>query len=203
MQPAVNLQEPTPPSSTIHCPCCGYDLSGLPADHRCPECGFGYQHRAVENLALGYADAKQRAYSRVARLCAAAAALNLVAVAPPTVMPGSAACLLFVVPVAALALTAYWARDLRGVISTFPRVVVVVLVLALRGLVPNIVPAILLAAGTLLLALATFEHTAQARRYPYAKLSLEEEWLHELKRYRKGAWAGIVAGFSSLMPTVV
>jgi hypothetical protein len=25
-----------------HCPICRYDLSGLPKDHRCPECGFEY-----------------------------------------------------------------------------------------------------------------------------------------------------------------
>jgi hypothetical protein len=25
-----------------HCPVCRYDLTGLPAEHRCPECGFRY-----------------------------------------------------------------------------------------------------------------------------------------------------------------
>lgn len=29
------------------CPNCGYDLSGLPAKHRCPECGFLYDPHAV------------------------------------------------------------------------------------------------------------------------------------------------------------
>lgn len=26
-----------------HCPVCRYDLTGLPKDHRCPECGFEYE----------------------------------------------------------------------------------------------------------------------------------------------------------------
>ena len=26
----------------IRCPKCGYDISGLPARHQCPECGFAY-----------------------------------------------------------------------------------------------------------------------------------------------------------------
>ncbi len=25
-----------------HCPCCKYDLTGLPEQHRCPECGYDY-----------------------------------------------------------------------------------------------------------------------------------------------------------------
>jgi hypothetical protein len=33
------------------CPACGYDLTGLPADHRCPECGRGYSHRPAEGTA--------------------------------------------------------------------------------------------------------------------------------------------------------
>jgi len=29
------------------CPCCGYDLSGLPAEHLCPECGFAYDPTVI------------------------------------------------------------------------------------------------------------------------------------------------------------
>lgn len=28
-----------------HCPACGYDLAGLPANHACPECAFEYDER--------------------------------------------------------------------------------------------------------------------------------------------------------------
>lgn len=38
-------------SSAIFCPQCGFDLSGLPDEHRCPECGFGYQREAIVELA--------------------------------------------------------------------------------------------------------------------------------------------------------
>lgn len=40
-----------PAATHIHCPQCGFDLHGLPDDHRCPECGFGYQKQAIEQLA--------------------------------------------------------------------------------------------------------------------------------------------------------
>lgn len=30
------------------CPVCGYDLSGLPAAHVCPECGFNYEKQLFE-----------------------------------------------------------------------------------------------------------------------------------------------------------
>ncbi len=32
-----------PPNKSLQdCPACGYDLRGLPTDHRCPECGVAY-----------------------------------------------------------------------------------------------------------------------------------------------------------------
>jgi len=30
-----------------NCPACRYDLTGLPADHRCPECGFEYDETTI------------------------------------------------------------------------------------------------------------------------------------------------------------
>ena len=42
------------PSETNCCPMCGYDLRGIP-EQACPECGFGYQHAALEKLALANA----------------------------------------------------------------------------------------------------------------------------------------------------
>lgn len=30
-----------------HCPVCNYDLTGLPKNHRCPECGFEYDETTV------------------------------------------------------------------------------------------------------------------------------------------------------------
>jgi len=34
---------PTMPGVPLkRCPCCGYDLRGLPRNHQCPECGFAY-----------------------------------------------------------------------------------------------------------------------------------------------------------------
>ena len=136
-------------------------------------------------------------------MCAAASALNLVAMVPAVAMAVSVTCVLFLVPAAALILTAYWAKDVRIMVSTLPRVVGVIVVLALRGLVPDVVPPILLCVGALLLALATFELAAQARRYPFARLSLAEKWCRELTRYRNDAWAAIVAGFSSLVLTAI
>jgi len=29
-----------------HCPCCKYDLTGLPDRHRCPECGYDYDRHS-------------------------------------------------------------------------------------------------------------------------------------------------------------
>lgn len=39
-----------------HCPVCKYDLTGLPTDHRCPECGFEYE----ESMRLWVAPALPR-----------------------------------------------------------------------------------------------------------------------------------------------
>ncbi|MCG3136178.1 MAG: hypothetical protein HJJLKODD_00003 [Phycisphaerae bacterium] len=40
------MMEATSPSAPLNkCPQCGYDLRGLPADHRCPECGLAYDHQ--------------------------------------------------------------------------------------------------------------------------------------------------------------
>lgn len=47
----------------MNCPACGYDLTGLPEEHRCPECGFVYDaHTIVIDFRLPRALAWQMAY---------------------------------------------------------------------------------------------------------------------------------------------
>jgi hypothetical protein len=55
---AVNSSTTDHELRLMHCPGCGYDLSGLPREHWCPECGFRYQtsmfdlppHRGIGRL---------------------------------------------------------------------------------------------------------------------------------------------------------
>lgn len=55
----------------LACPKCGYDLHGIP-EHRCPECGFGYDAAAVRSMA--------KAFER-ARVAVAQVVINKVAIA--------------------------------------------------------------------------------------------------------------------------
>jgi hypothetical protein len=183
----------------LHCLRCGYDLTGLPQDHRCPECGFGFQHEAIHRLALGYADFKLAAYIRVARLSIVAAVLALISTSPRTLaIAPSVLHVLLLGPLAALGVAIYCVREVRNTFWSFPRLTVVVLMLAASGLVPNVVPAILLVLSILVAFAAAFEFTSQARRFPYARLSLDERWTQELRRYRRGAWAAILAAAGAL-----
>lgn len=50
-------------TSAPHCTYCGYDLTGLPDDHRCPECGevFSLAECLVyQKDPIGYRRAKER-----------------------------------------------------------------------------------------------------------------------------------------------
>jgi hypothetical protein len=39
------MSQTTQPGRLTHCPVCGYDLTGLPAAYRCPECDYAYDER--------------------------------------------------------------------------------------------------------------------------------------------------------------
>lgn len=57
------------------CPVCGYDLHGLPADHRCPECGFAYTEEAIRSLAVDEAERRAAACRFAVEVCAWAVAI--------------------------------------------------------------------------------------------------------------------------------
>ena len=65
----------------VRCPRCDYDLFGIP-EHRCPECGYGYDHEAIRALAAGEAAkrlAAARGIIRSSVICAALTVFPLLA----------------------------------------------------------------------------------------------------------------------------
>ena len=53
----------------VFCPRCAYNLHGIP-EHRCPECGFGFDRPAVRDLADEYVRVCLATYRRLIRLSA-------------------------------------------------------------------------------------------------------------------------------------
>ena len=53
LRSVASLEGEVPPSTFgdgVYCPGCGYHLRGI-AEAKCPECGLGYDHRAIRNVA--------------------------------------------------------------------------------------------------------------------------------------------------------
>lgn len=64
----------------LACPQCGFDLAGLPDDHRCPECGFGYQRNAIREIVKDEILARNWASTHIILLSAVSSCLSLLAI---------------------------------------------------------------------------------------------------------------------------
>ncbi len=64
-----------PGAEHLTCPQCGYCLLGIP-ESRCPECGFGFDRRALVSISLSARGARERAAFEVLRWTLVALAAN-------------------------------------------------------------------------------------------------------------------------------
>lgn len=61
----------------LACPQCGFDLAGLPDDHRCPECGFGYQRDAIREIVIEEISSRNWLSTQIILLSAVSSCLSL------------------------------------------------------------------------------------------------------------------------------
>jgi len=94
----------------VFCPECGYELSPIPRG-RCSECGFGYDHAAIRDLAAQYTESWLKFHRRCVGFSAIAVAVMVSSALPDVMRKGIG----FVCVVALLALSdaSYYFGTLR------------------------------------------------------------------------------------------
>ena len=169
------------------CVKCGYSLIGIPGDHRCPECGFGYQHAAIADLAAMIAEEKAAGYAATARWGSLAAILVGLALVVfcmfgfGGVIHAVGAIVLLVGGGLARQLTIGWQDIWR-----FRTALVLLPLLALTLVLPFLAPGVALILSTIEGARAMVGLTLTQREYPHIRGSFNAADQTRLRRYGVG-----------------
>lgn len=179
------------------CMICGYDLTGLPDDHFCPECGFGYQLSATNAIVKGELD-RQRACADTALAAAVGAAVvNLLAAAGQNAQPLGFMMLaiaptLFLMPVRAhFSGVALGARILGRIWATAGLLLISVFWPAINGLI-----------AVALLAVGLHSLLVNRTRFPHALDALREDLLRRLRTRRRVAYGAMVVCGAGVLITL-
>ena len=169
----------------MHCPDCGYDLTGN-VSLRCPECGLAFELAAIENIVTDYFVDQRAALRRVTAFSVAAAVLALLLVALRSFPAGA-----LLVIVGMTALTA--AMTVRAyVASRWACLAIPPIGVLCSWLLIAHPPAFLLFTWCLV-GVVLVEWLRQDRRFKYAEAGLDDDQGATLRGLRRASLVTLTA----------
>lgn len=185
----------------LACPHCGFDLAGLPDDHRCPECGFGYQRDAIREIAKGEILSRNWLAAQIILLSTMSSCLSLLAIIGRYTAPQ------------ATGFRGWWPRRViflfvagwyayRWLSERMDSILDLRLRLSMFGwsfllLMSFFWPSVLSHIALALLGILVLHYVNYQPRFPNIERSMNEELIRRLRRRKRGGFAA--AGLALLL----